>query len=173
MILNKLNYIGIVTIEVERNNKKIRKRVHNRGEEILFELFAKTLAGLDVSHLLPTFFKMSWNKDDVSYNSPLIPILSSYRPEITYIGMNVKKNICRLQCNLPLSRIGTDNLTQEVYTLNILSKEEEILATVEIENSPFANLNSSDQVIILWDLYVTNFETDASSTEENDETTTV
>lgn len=162
MISNNFNYMGKVSIEVTRNGHLIRKRYTNSGTDALFKMFAYALTGRDVSKMAPAYFKLSKvvEGEDNGNLSIALPIIKIYYPEVTYSGNIVIKNICRLQCNLPLSKIEQllTNSENETYKLHIFSYEDNELANVTVSGQSFSGLSLSDQVIITWDLYVTNKE---------------
>ena len=160
MITNNFNYAGKVSIEVTRNGHLIRKRYTNSGTSDLFKMFAYALTGRDISKMVPAYFTLSRGGDGAENENASIalPIIKIYYPEVLYSGGSSINNVCRLQCNLPLSKIEQlRTMDSGAYSLNIFSYEDKKLASVAVSGDSFEGLSPSDQVIIVWDLYVTNY----------------
>lgn len=170
MVLDNLKYTGMVSLQITRNGKEIRKIFKNEGLTPLFKLFAYSLTGNSVDNMVPTKISIYQVSSD-SNGQPIkegnaitsLPVVKSFIPQVTYVVKDnniTKNNIFRCKCNLPMFRIS--NKESESFYLvlqnSLESTNDRDLAQIKLDNTPFDGLNDSDQVAIIWDMFVENSE---------------
>lgn len=157
LIMDKFTYTGKITLSHKKSDKELIKRYYNTGTPSLFKFFAYALAGKDISDLSPNLLRIGYKETDSSPTIGLTeqPILKLFYDDVSYsVEPTNVQNVCRLQCNIPLSKIS--DLSKSTYVLQIISMDNSILAETMLTDDPFKDLNSSDQVIIVWDMFVEN-----------------
>lgn len=167
LIMDKFIYTGKITLSYKKSGKELIKRYYNQGTDNLFRFFAYALAGKDTSDLSPNLIQIGYKEtptgsSEETTEEPFIkladqPILKLFYDNVTYSGGIKINNVCRLQCNLPLSKIS--DLTKSEYILQLMSADSTnptILAETKLTDYPFNDLTMSDQVIIVWDMFVEN-----------------
>jgi hypothetical protein len=170
MVLDNLKYTGMVSLQITRNGKEIRKIFKNTGLDALFKLFTYALSGNSVDSMIPTkisIYEVSSDLDDQMTREgnavTSLPVVRSFIPQVTYIirdNTTTKNNIFRCKCNLPMFRI-TNKASESFYLVlqnSLENPNDRDLAQIQLDDSPFAGLNDSDQVAIIWDMFVENSE---------------
>lgn len=151
---NTVCYIGKVSLKMEVNGKTFN--YSNNGKPELFRLFARALAGYNVSEDTPYY--ISGYRTDGSGNVPFIqsPIPISARNFVNDDEGGSVRFTARLSPN------NLVNLASgPTYTLNLLKKDLTTeLASIEIEDGSeiFSELPSSARILLEWNMSVRNGE---------------
>ena len=177
-MLDNLNYTGAIKITKISNDHKLSTKIFNHGENALFALYAKALTGLDITNELPRYinFRPGYKKTPDSPETPdsrnsllisngldvtlsLVTDEEVNNPQDTGIGKNVP--CTRISATLISSIISKNNVPTDNTTVYITleDKNKQLLAYAETPNdlkSTLRNLNPGTQILIVWDLYITN-----------------
>lgn len=150
---NTVCYVGKVSLKMEVNGKTFN--YSNNGKPELFRLFARALAGYNVSEDTPYY--ISGYRTDGSGNVPFIqsPIPISARNFVNDDEGGSVRFTARLSPN------NLVNLASgPTYTLNLLKKDLTTeLASIKIEDGTiFQNLPSSARILLEWNMSVRNGE---------------
>ena len=151
---NTVCYVGKVSLKMEVNGKTFN--YSNNGKPELFRLFARALAGYNVSEDTPYY--ISGYRTDGSGNVPFIqsPIPISARNFVNDDEGGSVRFTARLSPN-NLVNLASDS----IYTLNLLTKYLTTeLASIEIEDGSeiFSELPSSARILLEWNMSVRNGE---------------
>lgn len=159
---NCFSYNGIVTLSTRVNGKTINKTHYNSGSTTLFEAYARTLAGQNISSFLPKSIDMK--ADDDSILRSAVDVLAAYKP-MNSDGANYGVPYVRLSAVLSKNAFVSDvrdvpDGTMITLILNSMSGAS--LATVKSAEilEDIKSLATGVQMILSWDLYVTNKESD-------------
>lgn len=154
---NTVCYVGKVSLKMEVNGKTFH--YSNNGKPELFRLFARALAGYNVSEDTPYY--ISGYRTDGSGSVPFIqsPIPISARNFVNDDDGGSVRFTARLSPN-NLVNLASDSTSETTYTLNLLKKDLTTeLASIEIEDSSiFQNLSSSARILLEWNMSVRNGE---------------
>lgn len=150
---SNLCYTGMVTIKSDYSGCKKEIIRHNVGTEHLFKVFAKCLAGYDVSKDVPVAIDIVDDND----NSIL-----DYLYLFTGTVYTKKDNhwVTRYTTIIPKSKLQTINANL-TYSLHLCDRNSNVLASLtftEAEVDAIANLDNDMQLLIEWELTVTNKE---------------
>lgn len=166
-MLNNLNYTGAIKITKISNNHKLSTKIFNHGENALFALYAKALTGLNITDELPRYINFrpeTYNsKDSLLTSNGLDVTISFVADEEVMNPQGIGKNVpcTRISTTLISSVISKNNIPSDdvkVY-ITLEDKNKQILAYAETPNdlkSTLRNLNPGTQILIVWDLYITN-----------------
>lgn len=151
---NTVCYVGKVSLKMEVNGKTFN--YSNNGKPELFRLFARALAGYNVSEDTPYY--ISGYRTDGSGSVPFIqsPIPISARNFVNDDDGGSVRFTARLSPN------NLVNLANgSTYTLNLLKKDLTTeLASIKIEDGSeiFSELPSSARILLEWNMSVRNGE---------------
>ena len=157
---DKLIYTGIATLIRRVDGNTTYSKYYNNGTNKLFELYARALAGQNISSLLP--YSLDFTIKDVSKLRNNVYISSIYNPHSEDTSIN--------PYGVPFTRIEA-LFTRDMFDipsdaksakLNLKSRQDNILATIEVDEDFIKNIISTSpgvQLILVWDLYVNNSNT--------------
>lgn len=151
---NTVRYKGKVTLKIEVNGKTFT--YSNEGKPELFRLFARALAGYDVSADTPYY--ITGSRTD---GSDSVPFIQSAVPISARNFVNDDEGgFVRFTARLSPNNIINATDTESVYSLNLLKKDVTTeLASIKIEDgSIFQNLPSSARILLEWNMSVRNGE---------------
>lgn len=159
----RLVYNGVVTLIQKFKDRVVSKRYHNSGENHLFEAYARALCGQTINSFIPKFIDVGVVSDGGEFQSVVksgvtIPVLASYKSANTD-GGNYGVPYCRVSVTM-LSNMFDGVETDSELHLQLKSSHtnDNILATVMVNelSSAITSTTSGIQLILLWDLYITN-----------------
>jgi hypothetical protein len=148
-----------------------KSQVFNKGTNNLFRLYAMALAGQDITLMLPMHFDIIVEKVDgdtikeskscLSNNKiNLVRTMESNGNNSLYGGVP----FTRLSAHITNSAINSSELKNNDYNrvyLVVIDPYGTELAKVELNESQrttFADITIGTQLLIVWDLYITNTE---------------
>lgn len=156
-----LSYNGVVTVISRVNGKVTSQKQYNSGTDKLFEAYARALSGQPIQSFIPTYVDLGTGDGDF-FKSVLknkVPIT------VTYVSKTETVYDVSYDYPSPFTRISatfTKHMTDNSPTPDLIGRLEtsngDVLATVEIKGlgNSLSKLGSGTQLILLWDLYVTN-----------------
>ena len=161
---SNFSYNGVVTIVERVNNKTVSRKCYNHGTSRLFEAYSRALAGQPINNYIPQYIAIT----DVNGNNILnqaIPIIISYK-DINEDGGDYGVPYNRISTVLlksMFSNIPIDKWKLKLKNSNNLNSDTDILAEVTTPDDTLSksvdNMASSVQLTLLWDLYVSNPQT--------------
>lgn len=156
---NFFSYNGVVTLSTRVNGKTINKTHYNSGSTTLFEAYARALAGQNISSFLPKSIDMK-KPDNSSILRSAVDVLAAYKP-MNSDGANYGVPYVRLSAVLSKNAFvsGVSGIPENTaITLILNSMSGASLATVESAEilEDIKSLATGVQMILSWDLYVTN-----------------
>lgn len=178
---NKFSYSGRVTLIHKIGDKAVSKSYHNRGEQGLFEAYARAISGQDISKFIPKYIRIFTkeslgpdNNSNVETNYGIevtknpIPVSVVYKDDAyntTSNDGNTNQDysgpFARVSGIITKSMINSDikdgTAVLELYSSKVVSSDTK-LATIEIDNlfADVSTMSSGAHYIILWDLFVQN-----------------
>lgn len=175
-----LTYTGVVSLNLKKNGKTITKKFYNHGETLLFEAYARAMAGYPIDNLIPAYIDIGhWDDRNQTFSSHLrttVPVVTTLVTKSdTSEGYNYGVPFTRVEAVLiptvftdKLSDDTTEEPTNLVQLKCSLQSATNILASVPIgvgesDEDGLAKIVSElpmgAQLILVWDLYVDNKET--------------
>lgn len=148
---NNFTYNGKVTLRIKHKDKILIERLVNNGTNDLFKAYAMALAGQDITQFLPTYI-------DVVDNNSISCLTTNGVSVNTIYGANEE-----LYNGVPYTRVSA-NITgaiianTSVSRLKLRALNGLELASVDISalSNIFGAISSGTQLLIVWDLYITN-----------------
>lgn len=168
---DKLSYNGLVTLIHRVNNTIVSKKYYNSGTNNLFEAYARALCGQSISRFIPNHIDVGTvDKGDkgtfssVVKNGVTIPITLTYKDGGidggVYLDTDDTTSVPYCRVSAVLFPEMFDNKLQSTDTLHIALKSDSdtILAEVNVDGlaEAITYTTSGIQLLLLWDLYVTN-----------------
>lgn len=158
-LYDNYSYNGCVQIVQTFNGSTTIDKHYNNGTKILFEAYAKALAGLSIRDFVPKYITLNIGDNPIS--STPIPVIVTYKDADTD-GGNYKVPYTRVTAVVLKSMVSTDSLTDDstvtlkLYSSSPSDKTELALVDVEKFSNVLKNITPGVQVSIMWDLYVSN-----------------
>ena len=172
----KLSYSGVVTLLHRVNNKVVYEKHYNNGTLNLFEAYARALCGQSITRFIPKRIDVGLVGDNNVFNTRVkpgvsIPVVIAYKSGGTDGGKYIDG---KYDTDVPYCRVST-TLSADMFenidsasNLTVILKSAGGLDIAVVEVSGLAeainDANAGIQLLLVWDLYVTN-----SSTEESNE----
>ena len=156
-------YTGKVTLKSVLDNKVISTQHFNSGTVDLFKAYAMSMAGMDISSLLPSYLKINSVVDKVEYSlirsTNGVSVVRNYVIEdekpLTRITVTLTKNMFNIQetptqlvIKLLTSPQGVKG--DQVTLANVTLNSDDAVPFLEVINST----PSGTQIIVIWDLYI-------------------
>ena len=163
-------YSGVVTLLSRVGNKTVATKHYNHGTNRLFEAYARALAGQSINNYIPRYIHVfgEYNGNEIGVCKTPIPLLVSYK-SADADGGNYGAPYLRTSTVLTkgmlkdISSGWGDTFVLRLYNaVNPIDATEPatdtMLAEVSIEGlkEAISNMTPGVQLILLWDLYVTN-----------------
>ena len=162
---SNLSYNGEVTIITKMGHKTISNKYYNNGTNLLFEVYARALTGQNVSSLIPAYIdivRVQTIDDTTTYTQCLrdmAPVI------VTYVD-KVRANEKGYTYGVPFTRVEAI-LTKNMFTsefsdgdihIQLKTSSENLLASLHVDGlyDGVNNMTDGTQMIVVWDLYVTN-----------------
>ena len=162
----KLSYNGIVTLVHRVNNRIVSKKYYNNGTNNLFEAYARALCGQSIDRFIPKHLDVGTGSGktftSIVKNEVSIPVTITYKDSGSDGGEYADID----GTAVPYCRVSVvlfpDMFTKvaNTDTLTIVLKSEKDLALAEVDvgglSAAINDTTSGIQLLLLWDLYVTN-----------------
>ena len=157
---NKFAYQGTVTLVTRINNQIISKKYYNNGTEYLFEAYARAISNQPINSFIPT--KLDIGINGSTFTSKLrnkLDVVVNYQAKDTDggdYGVSYTRISVVITKDAFLSTSDAD-----VLTLRLESSTGVPLAHVLMDadfNNTIKSMSQGVQLILLWDLYITNKE---------------
>jgi hypothetical protein len=176
---SKFNYTGEVTIQTVFNNKTVCTQHLNSGTPLLFEAYARALVGQNIYELLPSFLNIYYTDDKGEKSLIRNPKGASVIRTLEKANKGTNTTlITRLSTSITKDMMDLTNVDGSSYTVElklltdiVSSQSQEVLANVllsDVDSETFIesmkDTPASVQLIVVWDLYISNNED-----KENDE----
>jgi hypothetical protein len=166
-------YNGVVTLIHRVNNKVVSKRCYNSGTINLFEAFIRAICGQSIDRFQPKKIDIGFMEEGefVSKvkNGVDIPVVVTYKDAGTDGGNyespfgqhSLKVPYCRVSVALftdMMQNVQSLGSNENALTVVLKSSNDDILASVNVEGlvEALTAATSGVQLLLLWDLYVTN-----------------
>ena len=163
----------MVTLIQRVNNRVVSKKYHNKGEYRLFEAYARALSGQSISRFIPKqldagIVSVDGNTHEEVFstkvrNGVTIPVLTSYKEGGTdggdYKDGGVSVPYCRVSVTLFSDMFDLSDVDEgDTLRIRLKSSNNNVLAGVDVPGLAKAvkDTSSGIQLLLLWDLYVTN-----------------
>ena len=165
---NTLSYEGRVDLFVEKKNKTIHLATFNEGMEGISELFTRACLGYPLANWLPAFVDLTTSEGESVLHAPVQVRGASYGEMVDYADEDgTKWKFPSFDAFIITSDIHTV-LTSGDYYCVLLSAGGHKLARVKlgidagdagtVTFSPILTLNSGNNILIRWSLFITNKE---------------
>lgn len=164
---SNLSYKGVVTLATKLGDKTIEKKVYNNGTNLLFELYARALAGQQVSLLIPSYIDVGGVRDidgvDIyeSHTKESLPVIVTYLDKVRADEGGYSYGVPFTRVEAILTRnMFNEYLGDNTKVIRLMSSDNRELALVNVEDlgNTIKTLIAGTQMIVVWDLYVTNKE---------------
>lgn len=161
---SSLSYNGIVTIVTKMGDKIVNKRYHNNGTTLLFELYARALAGQGVSRILPSYIDFGTvQSDGTTYESGIknsAPVIVTYVDKVNGAAAEYPYNkvpVTRVEAIVTKNMFEVGKLSG-LNTVQLRTHDGRVLAQVSVANigASIQTIPAGAQMIVVWDLYVDN-----------------
>ncbi len=172
---NSFSYNGVVTLVQRVDGKEVSKTYHNNGTEQLFELFARAMVGQTVTEMSPTHIDVLIKDDKTNkFNSVLknkISIITSYKNKDSDGGL-YGVPYCRISLVLLKNMFNTELFKRDdSLTLELKSSYNDDVITLAYVNvngmaKTILDMSPAIQLILLWDLYITNPQNESTKGED-------
>lgn len=173
----KLSYSGVVTIIHRVNNKIVSEKHYNNGTINLFEAYARALCGQSIDRFIPKRLDVgivnSGTFATKVKSGVTIPVLTTYKSGGTDGGEYQDGKYTEV--NVPYCRVSTTLATDmfenidEASELTVILKSASDLDIAEVNvdglASAIKDASSGIQLLLVWDLYVTNTPTEPGENE--------
>ena len=165
-----LSYNGAITLIHRFNNKEVSRKFYNKGTINLFEAYARAMCGQSISRFLPSTLDVGSIQEGEFItkikNGVTIPVLTTYKSEGTDGGVykdNPNDNssptvpYCRVSATLFSDMFNAISESEQLIIV-LKSRDGNSLAEVNVSglSEAIAQASSTIQLVLLWDLYITN-----------------
>ena len=160
---DELYYTGIINVNSKFKDKVITRKYYNNGTNKLFEIYARALSGQNVESMIPYYIDVEDSSGKSQLNSP-VPVVVIYNDGSGYdYGTSSSNNpFTRVEALMTKQMLHQDVInsadSSEISKFVLKTINNETLAFSDVENfvSSVKNLVSGTQMIITWDLFITN-----------------
>jgi hypothetical protein len=162
----KLSYNGLVTLLHRVNNNIVSQKYYNSGTKHLFEAYARALCGQSISRFIPRHLDVGIIKDGTFNtkvkNGVTIPVTVTYKDGGidggNYTDKDGKTMVPYCRVSAVLFPDMFDGVTEGDTLTIALMADEVSLAEVTVDGLSDAinDTSAGIQLLLLWDLYVTN-----------------
>lgn len=156
-MLNNLQYTGNITINKIVNGKTLKSTTFNSGTELLFKAYSLALQGQSIAHLLPTYIDIKSGDKSILNSNGISVVRSTLLEKESGNGdenIGAKIPCTRVSATLLASNINTDS--KEDFIISLETPDRRQLAYATINNGVVTNITSGTQLLIVWDLYISN-----------------
>jgi hypothetical protein len=166
---DSFSYKGVVTVAPMVGGRIVSQKYYNSGTSHLFEAYAKALAGYSIEGFIPYSIDLcvasadTLEASDVGHLASVltapVPVTLTYHSGTSVVydkAYNYGSPFTRAQ--ILLTKNDVDFIVGDDLIARLMSSSNKTLAYVEIPGlgKTLKGMGAGIQLILLWDLYVTN-----------------